>query len=418
MKWFFGFLGLCVIAVGLAILARYNHGYVLITYAPYRIEFSLNLLIVLIVVGFLVFHALLRIAAITLHLPEKVRAYRIHKARNNARSAMHDSLMAFFEGKYNVAEKAAANALQLDEWPTIASVIAAKSAHELRRFEQRDNYLDQIKETDAEGKLIQCMAQAEFMLKQGRSADALHVLENVRRMAPKSIAAFRLMLKAQVLEKNWEQVLDLVNRLKKTNGVDPVYAEEISRTAYIGLLDKKSRELNALKAVWQKIPLNLRLNSNVALTGAKYFLSHQNVDDAISIIEFALQHQWDTALVELYGSCISFNVLPQIEKAEAWLEEHADDAMLLKTLGRLCAQQSLWGKAQSYFEASLAVEPTQATHISFAQLLESLGKREEALLHYRESLILDRRNWDIAEEMPTHAPFLANASAEKVKASE
>lgn len=418
MKWLFGFIGLCVVAVALAILARYNHGYVLITYAPYRIEFSLNFLIVLVLVGFLIFHLLLRIAVITLHLPEKIRSYRLHKARNLARSAMHDSLMAYFEGKYSAAEKAAANAFNLNEWPTIASVIAAKSAHELRKFEQRDNYLSLIKETDTEGKLIQHMAQAEFLLKQGRAADALNVLEKVKRVAPKSVSALRLMLKAHVLEKNWEQILELVNRLKKTNGVDPLYAEEISRTAYIGLLSNKSKELNALKAVWQKIPLNLRLSPTVSLTAAKYFLSHQATENAISTIEYALQHQWDSALVELYGSCIASNALPQIEKAEAWLEEHPEDAMLLKALGRLCAQQSLWGKARSYFEASLAVEATQATHIAFAQLLEALGHQEEALLHYRESLTLDRRNWDISEELGHQVAFFANASAEKVKASE
>ena len=47
-----------------------------------------------------------------------------------------------------------------------------------------------------------------------------------------------------------------------------------------------------------------------------------------------------------------------IERAESWLKQHPDDAALLLTLGRLCAQQELWGKAQSYLDASIAVEPT------------------------------------------------------------
>jgi HemY protein len=92
--------------------------------------------------------------------------------------------------------------------------------------------------------------------------------------------------------------------------------------------------------------------------------------------------------------------------------------MLLKTLGKLCARQSLWGKARSYLEASLAVEPTQAAHIALAQLLEILGKRDEALTHYRRSLTLDRRNWDVSDPRTAYPPVFASASADKVNASE
>jgi len=418
VKWLSWLIALFATAVGLAILARYNHGYVLVTYAPYRFEFSLNFLIILIVVAFLVFHALVRIASVTLDLPEKVRAYRLHRARNHARSSMHDALTAYFEGRYSAAEKAAANALSLGEWPALSSVIAARAAHQLRRFEQRDKYLHFADEAGPEARLLRPITQAELLLRESRVIDALEALKEVRRVSPKSVAALRLTLKAQTIAKDWEEVLELTDWLEKVNGIDPTYAEQSRHNAYLGLLNRKAHDSQALKSVWQSIPPAFRTRRAIALTATKHFITLGNTSGAIAILETSLEDQWDSTLIELYGECLSDNVLPQIEKAESWLKHYPEDAMLLKTLGKLCARQSLWGKARSYLEASLAVEPTQATHIALAQLLETLGKRDEALMHYRESLTLDRRDWAIPEEVRIYTPVFANASAENVNASE
>jgi HemY protein len=59
--------------------------------------------------------------------------------------------------------------------------------------------------------------------------------------------------------------------------------------------------------------------------------------------------------------------------------------VLLLTLGRLCMRQELWGKAQSYIEASLALQPTQEGHMALAALMERLGKPQEAGRHFRRS---------------------------------
>jgi HemY protein len=62
----------------------------------------------------------------------------------------------------------------------------------------------------------------------------------------------------------------------------------------------------------------------------------------------------------------------------------------LLTLGRLCVQRELWGKAQSYLEASLATRPTREAHITLAKLHERLGRPDEAARHFRASADLSR----------------------------
>ena len=83
------------------------------------------------------------------------------------------------------------------------------------------------------------------------------------------------------------------------------------------------------------------------------------------------------------------DVVARIAHAEKWLADHPRDGALLLALGRLCRQKQLWGKAQSYLEASLAVEPTPEAHLELASLLETeLEKSGVAERHYRSAAML------------------------------
>ena len=75
----------------------------------------------------------------------------------------------------------------------------------------------------------------------------------------------------------------------------------------------------------------------------------------------------------------------RIERAERWLLERERDAQLLATLGRLCAQAELWGKARSFLEASLSFEESRSAHLELARLAERLGQADEAQRHYRRA---------------------------------
>jgi HemY protein len=78
----------------------------------------------------------------------------------------------------------------------------------------------------------------------------------------------------------------------------------------------------------------------------------------------------------------------QIEQAEKWLGQHSDDAGLLLALGKLCLHQKLWGKAQSYLDASVSVTPSHAAYTALGQLAERQGKAEEAFGYYRQAMEL------------------------------
>ena len=75
----------------------------------------------------------------------------------------------------------------------------------------------------------------------------------------------------------------------------------------------------------------------------------------MELLTRALEREWDSELVELYGECRPADSKRQLEQAERWLAMHSQDAALLRVLGVLCQRAQLWGKAQTYLEASLAL---------------------------------------------------------------
>lgn len=385
MKTLFWILAICALAVGLTLAAKYNAGYVLLVYPPYRAELSMNLLIALLLAVFAVGYAVLRLAIHTLRLPSYVHEFKQERRRSKARTAMAEAYLAFAEGRYAKAEKLAASALDMDEAPALNALLAARAAHEMKAYMRRDEYLARAERLAPDYPVARLMTQAELLLDQRRATEALAVLKELRELAPRHTGVLRLELKAQQLAKNWEQLPALIAQLEKRDAIEPVQAEQLKINAHLEILKRKAYDAAALKEYWQKVPAADKVNNPIALSAARLFLALGGVQAAREIIEHSLERQWDSQLIALYGTCFDKEVIKQIERAENWLKTHPSDPALLLALGRLCARQELWGKAQSYLEASLAVEQSQQAHIALAQLLEKMNRSDDACRHYRQS---------------------------------
>jgi HemY protein len=385
MRWVLWLLGLFALAVAAALALRLNTGDVLIVTSSHRIELSLNLLILLTLFCFVVGYLLLRFVFAVLQLPKGVREYHARRRREKARETLLEALRAFFEGRFGRAEKAAANAMELEEMPALGAVLAARAAHELRRFNERDAYLARAEKLAPDDTTMRIIAQADMLLEQRRFQEALLLL---KALPSKHTAALRLEFKARQQAHNWEQVLTLIDQLERRNVFDAMHAAELRRYAHAENLKRNVLDRRSLEGCWQKIPAQTRRDNRVAAAAAQCFILLGGCAQATAIIEASLEQSWDSELIGLYAEYEGLDIVPRIERAESWLKQHPHDAALLRALGRLCAYQELWGKAQSYFEASIAVEPSYATYLELAHLHEKLGNSDAAREHYRASLEL------------------------------
>lgn len=376
-------LGLAAVAVAVVLAMRYNHGYVLLVLPPWRVEMALNLAVLLAAVALVGLYAVARTVMAALAMPARVRAFQERRAAARARETFNDALVNYFEGRFGRAEKAAAAALKAGESPALAAVLAARAAHGKRAYAARDDYLARVASGDPDADAMRHIALAEMLLDERRHHDALDVL---RRLPEKHTAALRLELRAQQMAKNWDRVLALIPLLEKRKVFDKPVVAQLRRQALTEGLKHKALDLKSLREYWERLPEGDRVDPRIATAAASAFIELGGGDDARRIIEQSLARTWEPALVALYSEGVGDDVRQRLERAEGWLESHPKDAVLLLTLGRLCAHDGLWGKARSYLDASLSIESTHSAHLELARLLEREGQLEQAAAHYRRAL--------------------------------
>ena len=382
-------LAVFALAVGLSLAARLNDGYAILAFPPYRVELSLNFAILLGLAGFALGYVLLRLIGHTLRLPLHVRSFRARRRSENGQAAMLAALKALFEGRYGRAEKSAGEAYDLGQAPALSALIAARAAAELRELERRDQWLARAESHDADARQARLAVQASLLLDDRRYEDALAVLRELSASGPKRIATQRMLMKAHQRLGHWDEVRRLATAMGKRGVLAEVAATQLRITAQIEALRQQAGDAMGLATCWQQT--EDKFDARIARTAAQLFIALGDCRRAHEILGTALDAEWNGELILLYGECLGADVLTQIERAEKWLKSRLRDPALLLTLGRLCLQQELWGKAQSYLEASLSEEPSRSAHIALAQLFERIGKPVDAGRHYRASAVAKLR---------------------------
>lgn len=113
---------------------------------------------------------------------------------------------------------------------------------------------------------------------------------------------------------------------------------------------------------------------------------------AEEVLRSALKREYNSHLARLYGLVRGTDPLKQLQAAEGWLKHHPADPSLLLSLGRICLQGRLWGKARDYLESSLRMERNPETCAELARLLGQLGETDRSNQLFQEGLgLLDER---------------------------
>jgi HemY protein len=307
--------------------------------------------------------------------------------------ALAGALQAFYEGRYARAEREASIAFENGPTPALAALLAARAAHQLRDFQRRDRWLDRA---DAAGERMRAaclVSRAELALEDRDFSAARDALRNLQDAGPKQIATTRMLLRAERGAGAWDEVLRLATQLGKRDAIAPALVEEYKVQAMIELLARSASDEVAFERRWHGIDSRDQLHPRLAGAAARHATELGKAEMAREILERALAAEWTAQLVSLYSELPAgmeqdariSEARTRIERGERWLLERNRDAPLLASLGRLCAQAELWGKARSFLEASLSFEESRSVHVELARLAERLGQPDDAQQHYRRA---------------------------------
>ena len=394
MRGLFWALVLSGLAVAVALGARTYDGYVLLVVPPWRAEISLNLFIIVLLAILFVLYVGMRALAITFGLPKRVREYQAQRQRESAGLVFQDAVRLLFEGRFGQALKKATEAHGAGTAPGLSALIAARAAQRMREPEKQQYWLEHAKTDDPRTEAATLMLDAEMANEARRFDEALAALEKLQGKQGRHIAALRLELRARQGVGDWDGVLKLARQLVKRDALPAEVVREIRTQAHLGNIAKRVADQGRLTAYLRAVPEDER-GRRVVLAAARALVGQGAEAEAQKLIESILDNagndDWQPDLVAIYGRLTNSEQTARIAKAEAWLRRHPDDARLLKALGRMCLRQRLWGKAQSYLEASLSVAPSQQAHLELARLFDQLERPEEANKHYRANKLLDSR---------------------------
>ncbi len=396
MRWLTSALLLALLAAVVALIVQIDAGNVAFLIHPYRIDVSLNLLVVALVIVLAIVYWVARAIQKVADFPEQVRLYRTRREEIGGQQALVESVRSLLEGRFARAERAARAAQSSETTAGVAALVGARAAHRMQEYDRRDEWLTRA-EADSAMQTARLVTSAEMWTEQRDNDSALDAIDRLQASGARHIHATRIALNANLQSGRWDDALKAVRLLEKRNALHPVLARKLRHAIYRELLLAQRHEPSALEAAWRRLPPADQRIPEIALEGARLLNLAGRGSLAAEAIEAALgdnPEPWDEdaeRLLDEYARAQAFPARNQLDRTERWLSQAAARgpirAALLRTAGLICLREQLWGKASGYLQASLDELPHPSTFLALARLAEAVGDNADAAASYREAAL-------------------------------
>ncbi len=375
------FLVLFGTAVAAALFAGNNQGTVTLFWPPYRVDLSLNFVLLLFFGGFAILYAALRALSALLELPGQARRWRVQQKERSMHAALLDALSQLLAGRFLRSRKAAMAALAQEnaleaageavphgrQLRTLAHLVAAESSHALQDRATREahlrNALDNIPArapvSELELREGAQLRAARWSLDERDAATALEHLAALPQGAARRTLALRARLKATRLSHQTQEALETARLLGKHRAFSPAAAQSIVRGLAIELLNG-AHDPAQLQQTWMAFEAAERAMPELAIHAAQRLTA---LGGDHGQVRTWLLPAWER-MVDATDPLPDAHALKLVRVLEsnldaldaAWLarietaqQANPRDARLQYLSGMACLRRQLWGKAQQLF---------------------------------------------------------------------
>ncbi len=364
-------LSLFAVAVAIALFAGNNQGTVTVFWPPYRIDLSLNLVLLLLFAGFVFLHAVLRALSALFDMPRQALRWRNQQKERQVHALLVDASAHLMAGRFVRARKSAEAAVSQEQslqesgvhlahgvsLRALAHVVAAEAAQSLQDHVARDEHLQQALSQGA-AREAQAMHEGALMRAARWSLDdrdpqaAGGWLQQLPQGAARRTLALRLRLKAARLQRQTHEALETARLLAKHRAFSPAAAQSIVRGLAADLLNG-AHDMGQLHRAWNSLEAAERAMPELAIHAAQRVAALQG--DAQVARDWLLpvwerQHELDDAVrvrlvqaLETGLDSIDGSWLARFESAQ---RSNPRDPHLQYLAGMACLKRQLWGKAQ------------------------------------------------------------------------
>lgn len=416
------FLALFGIAAAVALFAGNNQSTVTVFWPPWRIDLSLNLVLLGLMGAFVLVYAASRALAALFDLPRQARRWRTQQKERAMHAALLDSLSHLLAGRFIRASKLSQLALDqasalkqavpsgpnTDQVQALAHLLAAECAQSLQDPAGRDQHLQLALDASShragqETREAATLSAARWALVQRDAPAALDWLDRLPQGAQRRTLALRLKLKAARLARRSQPALETARLLAKHRAFSTEAAQSIVRGLAIDLLSG-AHDQTQLRAAWDSLEASERLIPDVAFHAVQRLLALDG--DAAQARQWLLP-VWErmTEQADALGEAQRLKLIRVLEAGfaasstgldGAWLariesavQRNPRDPALQYLAGKACLQQQLWGKAQQLLSQAVSRLDDPALQRSawcaLAQLAEQRGDPTAANEAYRRA---------------------------------
>jgi HemY protein len=388
MRVILWFVALFAVAVATALFAGNNGGMVTVFWPPYRIDLSLNFVLLGLIGLFFVLYVAVRALAVLLSLPGQAQRWRIQHQERSMHLGLLDAMSHLAAGRFIRARKAAQSVLNQERslarseqalsyasrLRAMAHLLAAESSHGLQDRAARDDHVrlalvQTARRQEQEVRDGLLLSAARYAFDERDVQAAQRRLDEMSQGAARRTLALRLRFRVARLARHSLAALEIARLLAKHRAFSPVAAKSLVRGLALEMV-QAAYDPSQLEKAWGLLEANERQMPEVAIHAAERMLELGG--------EFAVAQQWllpvwdqmirpDTSLSQdqrvklalvlergfaLAGGRPDVAWLTRIESAQM---ANPRDALLQYLAGVTCMHLKLWGKAQQLLKQALSL---------------------------------------------------------------
>ncbi len=404
-------LALFAIAAAVALFAGNNQGTITVFWPPWRVDLSLNLVLLLLLAAFVLLHLALRGLAALFSLPRQARQWRLQQKERALHLALLDAATQLLAGRFSRSRRAAQAALvqerrlaaldaglpQARQIRVLAHLLAAESAQSLQDRPARDGHLQQALNESAERNAqlspetregVQLRA-ARWALDDSDAAAALSRLAELPQGAQRRTLALRLRLKAAREDQRTLEALETARLLAKHRAFSEAAARSIVRGLATELLAGAHDPAQLLRA-WAEFEPWEREMPEVAIHAAQRMVS---LHGDLALARAWLLPAWERMVAQPQdvGEALRVKLIQALEagldsvdadwlaRIETAQRNNPRDPNLQYLAGMACMKRQLWGKAQQLLtQAGLGLRDPHLHRRAWQALAELAEARDDA----------------------------------------
>lgn len=389
---------LFIVAVVIVLTGTHYNGNVFIVVEQTQIRINLHLFVGLVILLVVLLYVLLRIVMGLVHLPGQWTRWRVNHQRHQVETALNHAGLAFFEGRFQFAEREAERVLgnkQGHNSRALALMIAAHSADQIDELAKRDRYLNEIAQLPEKQQLSRYLLLARSALAKHDNVGAKNALEAASKISPNLTQVAKLRLRYEWENGNPQGVLQQVDKLSRADALSESELQSYRHWAYQQLL-ARAHDPSELKMSLKAISADER-EGDLCVDIVKKYLQLGMYAQALKYVKKYYPVSFNPDLLPLFSEANQYSSVKDqqksIEIAEKWLQQRPQDPALQMLLGQLSYDQQLWGKAKSYLEASLQISNNNVARLLLAKVLEHSGQTAAAQ-QQREQVLATISNED------------------------